>query len=548
MRPSGCSANARHCHHCGVIPRPLQSEEHGAGADLTSATVIVTDPELSTVADWTRSVLAAASGWSLPIVAGPRADNPALTFQLEESLASEEYRLDVDPAGVTIVAAGAPGAFYGAQSLRLLLPPQALLSAPEPAADSATDSAAIRWHVPGVHIVDRPRFGWRGAHLDVARHFMPLPWIKRFVDLIALHKLNVLHLHLTDDQGWRIEIAGYPLLAEIGSQRAESVIGYYPDHSYDGVPHGGYYTKVELRELVDYAATQQVRVVPEIDMPGHMAAAIAAYPLLGNGISPPAVRVDWGISTDVLNVEQSTVEVIKAVLAEVLEVFDEEYVHIGGDECPTDQWQVSPRAQQLMRERGLTQERDLQGWFLTQITDFLADNGRTTVGWDELLESGAQPGTVIMAWRNAAEGVAAARAGLEVVMAPAQATYLDWAESADAGEPPSQPSVTTLADAYAFDPIPADLEPALHEKILGAQVQLWTEYMADPPTVEYFAFPRACAIAEATWSPLAKDFVDFRGRLAEHLTRLDALEVNYRPLSGPSAAQQAALKAQLPSP
>ncbi|MDQ6659142.1 MAG: beta-N-acetylhexosaminidase [Actinomycetota bacterium] len=528
-----------------MIPRPLQSEEHGAGADLSCDTVIVTAPELSAVADWTRSVLGAASGWPLPIDDGLHHHDPALTFRLDQSLAPEEYRLDVDPAGVTIVAAGTPGAFYGAQSLRQLLPRQALLSAPEPSADPAT----TRWHVPGVHIVDRPRFGWRGAHLDVARHFMPLPWIKRFVDLMALHKLNVLHLHLTDDQGWRIEIEGYPLLTAVGSKRPESVIGYYPQHGYDGVPHGGYYSKTELRELVDYAAIQQVRVVPEIDMPGHMAAAIAAYPLLGNGISPPAVRIDWGISTDVLNVEQSTVEVIKAVLAEVLEVFDDPYVHIGGDECPTDQWLASPRAQQLMRERGLTDERDLQGWFLAQITDFLTANGRITVGWDELLESGAQPGTVIMAWRSAAEGVAAARAGHKVVMAPAQATYLDWAESAEAGEPPTQPGgVTTLADTYAFDPIPADLEPTLHDNILGAQFQLWTEYMADPRAVEYLAFPRACAVAEAAWSPAAKDFADFRERLADHLTRLDVLDVNYRPLSGPSAAQLDALRARLPSP
>jgi hexosaminidase len=319
-----------------VIPRPLRVRRDGPGSELRADTGIHTDPAFLPVAEWLRAALARASGWPLAVRVSAEAPSRAVAGialrrdpRSRDALGLEGYRLDSDARGVIITAAGEAGAFYGAQTLRLLLPPAALRDAP------VRDDPV--WRVPGTHITDRPRFAWRGALIDVARHFMPVPWLKRLVDLLALHKLNVLHLHLTDDQGWRIQIERYPRLIEVGAWRRESMVGHPGENRYDGVPHGGFYTKDDLRELVAYAAARHIVVMPEIDMPGHTAAAIAAYPELGNGITTPQVRTAWGISDDVLNVEESTVRFFTDVLDEVLEVFPSPHVHVGGDECPTTQ-------------------------------------------------------------------------------------------------------------------------------------------------------------------------------------------------------------------
>jgi hexosaminidase len=439
----------------------------------------------------------------------------------DEELGPEGYRLTVGEDGVELLAATPAGAFYGLQTLRQLLPPETLTAPPEEAPE---------WRLPLVEITDRPRFAWRGVHLDVARHFMPMPWIRRLVDLAALHKLNVLHLHLTDDQGWRIEIERYPRLTEIGAWRRESMEGYYTENRYDGVRHGGFYTRDELRDLVAYAAERFVTVLPEIDMPGHMQAAIAAYPELGNTGDPGEVRTAWGISEHVLNVEESTLRFCTDVLDEVLEIFPGRFVHVGGDECPKDEWRSSERVQALMRERGLADEDELQSWFMGRIGEHLESRGRVMVGWDEILEGGLAPGAVVMSWRGESGGIAAASAGHDVVMTPEKFTYFDWAQSADPDEPlaihPGR--FTDVAKVYGYEPVPAELEPDRHHHVLGSQAQLWTEYVPDPQHAEYMYFPRLCAFAEVVWGSGERDFGEFEPRLDEHLARLDALGVGYR--------------------
>lgn len=457
----------------------------------------------------------------LPLAVG---DGPGIQLGLDSSLGAEAYRLTVDGGGIHIVGGDRAGAFYGIQTLRQLLP----------AGVYRRVAPGMRWEVPAVAVEDAPRFPWRGAMLDVARHFMPREFLFRWVDLLALHKLNVLHLHLTDDQGWRFESRRYPRLQATASWRTET--------DGDGRPHGGFYTQDDLRELVAYAAARSVRVVPEIDMPGHMQAAIAAYPELGGdpGI-PPLVATGWGVKSRVLNLGEGTLRFCTDILDEVLEVFPAEQVHIGGDECPTTEWAASPELAETMCRRGVDRVEDYQRWFTGRIQAHLEGRGRRLVGWDEVVDAGPVPGALVMAWRSAERGVRAAELGQEVVMAPQQATYFDHAPSTDLGEPGRHRLGTTRLDqAYAFDPL-AGFAEGDRGAVVGTQFQVWTEGMPAPPTVEYLAFPRACAFAEVAWSPAGGAWEDFRARLAgAHLPRLDALGVNYRPLDGPHPWQRIA--------
>jgi hexosaminidase len=397
--------------------------------------------------------------------------------------------------------------------------------------------------VPGVEILDRPRFRWRGQHMDVSRHFMPLAWLKRLVDLIALHKLNTLHLHLTDDQGWRIQIDRYPRLTEVGAWRRESPVGYYTEGRVDGSPHGGFYTKDDLRELVAYAEERFVNVVPEIELPGHSQAAIAAYPELGNTGDQLEPWTSWGVCENILNAEESTVQFYKDVLDEVLEIFPSRYVHIGGDEAPKTQWRESQRAQELLGERGLANEDELQSWWIRQIGAHLIARGRIMVGWDEILEGGLAEGAVVMSWRGEEGGIAAASAGHDVVIGPEPWVYLDWYQApSGSGEPLAihPERHTDVAKTYGYEPVPAALtEEQRRGHVLGSQGHLWTEYVPTPEHAEYMLFPRLCAIAEVVWSSAERDFAEFERRLREHLRGLAALGVNYRPLEGPTPGQRA---------
>jgi hexosaminidase len=464
----------------------------------------------------------------------------------------EAYTLDVAPGVAVIRASEGAGWFYGAASLRQLLP----------AASFAALPASVELSAPCVRVADAPRFRWRGAMLDVARHFMPKATVLRLIDLIALHKLNRFHWHLTDDQGWRIAIDAYPRLTAVGSLRAGSPVRPLPHGDFlnfivnglfglfpmevDDVPHGGFYTQDDIREVVAYAAARHVTIVPEIDMPGHVTAAVAAYPELGNTGVPIPVATTVGIHEDILNVNDATFAFMETVLAELLALFPGEFVHVGGDEVPFVQWEQSAAAQQRMVELGLVEESQLATYFTNRIASFLTDRGRRVIAWNDVLRDGLTPTTAIMSWQGIEQGTAAARAGRDVVMAPFTETYFDHANAIPL--PPDEQAildaapgarlaplfVTTMEQAYAFEPVPSGLAADEAAHILGAQAQLWTEWMKDGREVERAAFPRMAAFAEVVWTaPELRDVADFTTRLASHLPRLEAMDVCYFGRSAP---------------
>jgi hexosaminidase len=426
-----------------------------------------------------------------------------------DNLPEAEYRIDVTPDGARLSAGSDQALGHAEQTYAQLL--DAAVPAP---AGAGTGAVAV----PAVRIADAPRFAWRGLMLDVARHFLPTEFVLRIIDALQLHRLNVLHLHLTDDQGWRVQIDAYPRLTEVGARRPQTMVGRMaPDQTefeYDGVPHGGSYTKDDLRHIVRYAAARGVTVVPEIDLPGHLQAAIAAYPELGNHPDRQVgVRQVWGVSPDVLNVSDATVEFVRTVLREVLEIFPGPYIHLGGDECPTDQWRESPAARQRQTELGLTDAGQLQGWFTAQVATVLAADGRRLVGWDELLETGCPAEAVIMAWRGTGRGVTAARAGHDVVMTPNEAVYFDHYQGDPRTEPLAIGGLTRLETVYDFEVVPAGLSRAEEARIIGTQCQVWTEYLAGPDQVGYMLFPRLCAFAERAWGSPRTPYGEFLDRL-----------------------------------
>ncbi|TWD79806.1 hexosaminidase [Kribbella amoyensis] len=439
-----------------------------------------------------------------------------------ENLAETEYRIDVTAEGARLSAGSAEALLWADQTFLQLL------DAAEPAEDGAVA-------VPAVRIADAPRFGWRGLMLDVARHFLPKEFVLRIVDVAALHRLNVLHLHLTDDQGWRVEIDAYPKLTEIGAWRDQTMVGKMSheqtEFSFDGQRHGGFYTKDDLREIVAYAAERGITIVPEIDLPGHMQAAVAAYPELGNHPDEPiGVRQIWGISDDVLNVNDATVDFVRTVLREVLEIFPGPYIHLGGDECPAKQWRESDEAQKRQAELGLTEASQLQGWFTAQVASVLAEDGRRLVGWDEMVETDCPKDAVIMAWRGADRGEIAAKAGHDVVMAPCESVYFDYYQGDPATEPLAIGGFIPLEKVYDFEVVPAGLTEEEQARIVGTQCQIWTEYMEGPEQVAYMLLPRLSAFAERAWGSPRTSYPEFLDRLRPHLGRIEKLGLDYRPL------------------
>ena len=516
-----------------VIPRPVQLVPGQGAFTLTPTTVIVTDRATRDLGEMLADYLFPATGLRLAVRTTGLARAPVISLRLDPALARlgpEGYRLDVTPTRVAIRAAQRAGVFYAIETLRQLLPVEIF---------RAARVGGVAWTVPAVTVEDAPRFAWRGAHLDVARHFMPKEFVKKFIDLLALHKLNRFHWHLTDDQGWRLEIKQYPRLTAVGGWRRETILGRPAEDSttwrFDGRPHGGFYTQDDVREIVAYAAARFVTVVPEIEMPGHSQAAVAAYPELGNTGDTIPVWTSFGISANILNAEESTIRFYQNVLTEVMALFPGRWIHVGGDEAVKTQWQASARAQARIKELGLKDEQELQSWFIRRMDEFLTAHGRALVGWDEILEGGLAPNAVVMSWRGTEGGIAAAQAGHDVVMAPGDYTYFDHYQSADtAAEPLAFGGFLPLDTVYAYEPVPAALSSAQAAHVLGAQGQIWTEYIPDPRQVEYMAFPRLAALAEVLWTPRdQKDYPDFLARLAPHLRRLAILDVNYRPLRRP---------------
>ena len=524
-----------------VIPAPRGVVAGSGEVRLTVHSQLYAGHGVEGVGHWLRTVLWQATG--LPLREGREpgdtdTDGDGIGLRLDPELGPEEYRLVSDETGVRIEGGSAAGVFWGAQTLRQLLGPDAYRKAP-----LGRDRT---WAVPHVTIEDSPRFRWRGLMLDVARHFMPKEGVLRYLDLMAAHKLNVFHFHLTDDQGWRVEIKRYPKLTEVGSWRARTKFGHRASPLWEEKPHGGFYTQDDIREIVAYAAERHISVVPEIDVPGHSQAAIAAYPELGNtdviDTNSLSVWDTWGINRNVLAPTDNTLRFYEGVFEELLGLFPGEFVHIGGDECAKDQWQQSPTAQARIKELGLGDEDGLQSWFIRHFDTWLTARGRRLIGWDEILEGGLAPGAAVSSWRGYAGGITAARAGHDVVMCPEQQVYLDHRQHDGADEPVPIGYVRTLEDVFRFEPVPPELGPKEARHVLGAQANLWTEVVEDTGRVDYQAFPRLVAFAEVAWSvlpaPAERDFADFERRMTAHYGRLDALGVGYRPPAGPHPWQQ----------
>ncbi len=481
-----------------------------------------------------------ASGQPLADGSGAAARDSAsvLLFRLDSGLDTgpEGYRLDISPRGLVLEAATAAGIFYGAQTLRQLSPPSIEAPSRTTTAVSETDRTApavrpVPFSLPAVHIEDTPRFPYRGLHLDVGRHLFPVEFIERYIDLLARFKLNTFHWHLTDDQGWRIEIEGYPRLTEVGAWRSETLVGKnFDPYVGDGRPYGGFYTGAEVREVVAYAAARHVTVIPEIEMPGHSLAALAAYPELACTEGPFEVGTRWGVFEDIYCPSERTFDFLEDVLAQVMELFPSPYIHIGGDEVPKTRWRRSAVAQGVMREHGLGTEEELQGWFIQRIERFLAAHGRRLLGWDEILEGGLPPDATVMSWRGIEGGIEAARQGHDVVMTPGSHLYFDHYQSRDRRrEPLAIGGFTPLDSVYAFEPIPAALDPSEARHILGAQANLWTEYIRTPEQVEYMVYPRALALAEVVWTPRERrSWEDFVARLPAVLAHLERSGVPFR--------------------
>jgi len=520
-----------------IIPRPTELAPHPGRFVIGPDLHLDAGPGTAQAADLLAGYLGRARARSAE---GPRIEL-CLSPAAPDSLGNQEYTLRIRPDLVTLTSPGVAGLLNGVQTLRQLLPPAAL----DPAGARAGD-----WWWPCLDVRDRPRLAWRGALLDVARHFLPLEFLYRFVDELALHKLNVFQLHLNDDQGWRIEIDGLPGLTEVGAWRTESALGPGRRMPGNGTPHGGYYTQAELRGLVSYARVRGVTVVPEITMPGHARAVLAAYPELGNHPERTLpVWTNWGISEDILAVSDEALDFCRRVLAQTMDVFPSRYVHIGGDECPTVQWQHSPQARERARGLGLGSPAELHGWFLQQMQEFLAHSGRRAVAWDEkgYAADAVPAGMALSAWRDPAHGALAVARGHQVVMAPHLSTYFDYPQTDDPLEPQGQPGGTvTLADVYAFDPLAGSLptaDPAGDTRpgVLGTQAQLWTEYAPTPEHVTYLTYPRLCALAEVAWSDGPRDLAEFQVRLVRHRERLGALGVAPR-RPDPVAAWSPALR------
>jgi hexosaminidase len=513
-----------------IVPYPANLTPKPGNFTLTPETRLTADGnEAQAIAFRFIAQFARASGFALPVQHQARHGEAVISLKLDaglEKLGKEGYTLKVTPRQAVVRAFAPAGLFYGMQSLCQLLPLEVYDRKPVQAS----------WRIPCCEIEDKPRFGWRGAMMDCARHFFPKETVLRFIDLLARHKLNSFHWHLTEDQGWRIEIKKYPKLTEMGAWRKETIAGHLEDNwenpQYDGIPHGGYYTQADVREVVAYAAERFINVVPEIEMPGHSQAAIAAYPELGNSGEQLEVFTRWGVNENVFNVKESTVRFLQDVLDEVLGLFPSVYIHTGGDEVPKIQWRESAAAQKRIKELGLKDEQELQSWFTRRMDTYLTERGRRLVGWDEILEGGLAPNAVVMSWRGEQGGIEAANAGHDVVMAPTDYTYLDYYQAEPkSAEPLAIGTLLTLEKVYSYNPLPTTITPAQAHHVLGAQGQLWAEYIPNQEMLDYMAFPRLCALAEVTWTPAEKkDYAQFRKRMVVHARRLEKLGVNLRRL------------------
>lgn len=437
----------------------------------------------------------------------------AITLLIDKKINQDEgYTITVTDKGIVVAGKTAKGVFYGIQTLRKSLPTEKNIS-------EITFPAAV--------IKDAPRFGYRGCMLDCGRHFFSVDFIKKYIDMLALHNMNVFHWHLTEDQGWRIEIKKYPKLTEIGSVRAETVIGRNSG-VYNGVPYGGYYTQAQAREIVQYAADRYITVIPEIDMPGHMLAALAAYPDMGCTGGPYKVGTMWGVFEDVLCLgNEKTYQFCKDVLSEIMDIFPSKIIGIGGDEAPHVRWEKCPKCQKVMSEQGLTAKK-LQGYFTNRIEKFINSKGRKIIGWDEILDGDINKSAMVMSWRGVEPGVKAAQKGHDVVMTPTTYAYFDYYQTDKRdNEPLLIGGNLPIEKTYSYEPLPADLPTEAKQHIIGVQCNLWTEYIPYPNLAEYQLLPRLAVVSEIQWANKKKDFTEFKQRLTRFVKLYDTYHYVY---------------------
>ena len=509
-----------------IIPQPEHLSMQQGRFLINSATKIIAEESLHNEAYYLLELLKGVRDLDVDIVseAGEKGN---IKLELDASIDNDEgYALSVRFERIIISGKTAQGIFYGIQSLRQLMPIDI----------ESNKNEFQELTIPAVEIKDSPRFAYRGMHLDVGRHFFSVSDVKTYIDLIAMHKMNTFHWHLTEDQGWRIEIKKYPRLTEIGAYRKGTAIGLAgtrnAPYTYDTIPYGGFYTQEEIKEVVAYAGKQHITIIPEIELPGHSSAALAAYPEFGNTKGPYEVAKRWGIFKEIYAPTEETFGFLEDVLTEVMALFPSKYIHIGGDEALKDEWEESTFAQEVIKREGLKDEHELQSYFIARIEKFLNANDRDIIGWDEILEGGLAPNATVMSWRGIDGGVAAAKQGHKVIMTPGTHCYFDYYQEAEDKriEEPITGSVrfTTVEKVYNYEPIPEGLTNEESKFILGAQGNVWTEYMPTYDIVEYKVLPRMTALSEVVWSTKeSRNWESFHGRLQNMVRRYDALGYNY---------------------
>lgn len=511
-----CSSTVVQPEPVTLIPKPAALSV-GEGVYTLGRSISVKAPdEFKSAVTYLGSYLSSSS---FRVVDG--ADQSDISFVVDGAVSNEEgYVLDIDSNGVVVKAASSKGAFYAVQTLRQLLPFELENGSYQ------LDQLAL----PYVHIEDAPVFTYRGMHLDVSRHMFPVSFIKKQLDAMALLKLNTFHWHLTDDQGWRIEIKKYPKLTSVGSQRKQTLVGHKREKPevYDGKPYGGYYSQEEVKDIVAYAQARHITIIPEIEMPGHSMAALAAYPELSCTGGAFEVRQKWGVEKHIYCTKESTFEFLEDVLDEVLALFPSEYIHIGGDEAPKEQWEVCEVCQNRIKSEGLHDAHELQSYFISRMERYLNSKGRQIIGWDEILEGGLAPNATVMSWRGFEGAIESAKIGNPVVVAPNQFCYLDHYQSRSASEPLAIGGFLPLKKVFLFDPIPEQLTEAQSQLIKGAQACVWTEYMPETSHLEYMIYPRLLALSEVVWlNSKDRDFKDFQSRVDSFFQRLEAMGFNH---------------------
>jgi len=504
-----------------IIPKPTQMDVRAGSFTFNKNTTVFAEDEFEIASDFLRNYLRKGAG--LEIEKGSK-NNATIVFEKDSLQVSEGYSLTVSKNKITIKSADAGGAFYAVQTLRQLLPVDL------ERINSIVDPEIL---IPQLFINDAPKFKYRGMHLDVGRHFFDKEFIKEYIANLSMLKMNYFHWHLTEDQGWRIEIKQYPKLTSHAAYRKETLIGHYNDrpHRFDGLRYGGYYTQEEIKEIVAFAAQHNVTIIPEIEMPGHAQAAISAYPELGCTGDEVFVATKWGIFENIYCPNEETFTFLKNVLAEVMELFPGEYIHIGGDEAPKKQWKSCRHCQKLIKDLNLKDENGLQSYFIKEMEKFVNSKGKKIIGWDEILEGGLAPNATVMSWRGTQGAVEAAKEGHDVILTPGSHAYFDHYQANYSDEPLAIGGFLPLKKVYSFNPVPQELTIEEGAYVLGAQGNVWTEYMTTTDQIEYMVFPRIIAMSEVVWSgasrDLETDYPEFLTRLEPFMKRMDALDINY---------------------